>query len=81
MDDDPGNVERARSQGLKALLFLNEDQCLNDLEALLGHPITDGWGTEKKQKTLFRIAELLMTGSNGKQRSNLTGNLRMTLTN
>jgi putative hydrolase of the HAD superfamily len=52
VDDDPGNVERARSQGLKALLFLNEDQCLNDLETLLGHPITDGWGTEKKQKTL-----------------------------
>ncbi len=52
VDDDPGNVERARSQGLAALVFLNEDQCRNDLEALLGHPITDGWGGEKKQKTL-----------------------------
>jgi len=52
VDDDPGNVERAQSQGIKALLFINEDQCLNDLEALLGHPITQGWGTEKKQKTL-----------------------------
>jgi len=52
VDDDPGNVERARSQGLKALLFLNEDQCRNDLEALLGHPIDPYWGTEKKQKTL-----------------------------
>jgi putative hydrolase of the HAD superfamily len=41
IDDDPGNVERARSRGLKALLFLNEDQCVSDLEALLGHPITD----------------------------------------
>jgi len=52
VDDDPGNVERARAQGLAALVFLNEDQCLNDLETLLGHPITDGWGAEKKQKTL-----------------------------
>ena len=52
VDDDPGNVERARAQGLAALVFLNEDQCRNDLEALLGHPIDPYWGTEKKQKTL-----------------------------
>jgi len=52
VDDNQDNVERARSQGIKALLFLNEDQCRNDLEALLGHPITQGWGAEKKQKTL-----------------------------
>lgn len=42
VDDDPGNVERARSRGLKALLFQNEDQCVNDLETIIGHPIADG---------------------------------------
>ncbi len=52
IDDNQDNVERAQSQGIKAVLFLNEDQCLKDLETLLGHPITDGWGAEKKQKTL-----------------------------
>jgi epoxide hydrolase-like predicted phosphatase len=52
VDDNQDNVERAQSRGIKALLFLNEDQCLKDLEALLGHPITQGWGAEKKQKTL-----------------------------
>ena len=41
VDDDPGNVERARSRGLKALLFLDEDQCMNDLEAAVGHPILE----------------------------------------
>lgn len=41
LDDDPGNVERARSRGVKGLLFLNADQCMKDLEALLGHPIAD----------------------------------------
>jgi putative hydrolase of the HAD superfamily len=39
VDDNPGNVERARSQGLKAVLFLNEDQCMNALEDIMGHPI------------------------------------------
>ena len=39
VDDNPGNVERARSRGLKALLFLNEDQCRNELETIVGHPI------------------------------------------
>jgi putative hydrolase of the HAD superfamily len=39
VDDDPGNCERARSRGLKAVLFLNEDQCINDLEAVVGHSI------------------------------------------
>lgn len=39
VDDDPGNVERARSRGLEAFLFLNEAQCLSDLEAILGHPL------------------------------------------
>jgi putative hydrolase of the HAD superfamily len=39
VDDDPGNVERARSRGLKALLFINEDQCVSDLEAIFGHPL------------------------------------------
>lgn len=41
MDDDPDNVERARSLGFKAVLFLNEDQCMDDLEATLGHPIME----------------------------------------
>lgn len=41
VDDDPRNVERARSRGLKALLFLNEDQCVDDLEAAVGHPILE----------------------------------------
>ncbi|MCJ7664242.1 MAG: HAD family phosphatase, partial [Desulfobacterales bacterium] len=36
VDDNPGNVERARSQGLKAVLFLNEDQCMNALEDIMG---------------------------------------------
>ena len=42
VDDDPCNVERARSQGLQALLFQNEDQCVEDLKALLDHPILEG---------------------------------------
>jgi putative hydrolase of the HAD superfamily len=41
VDDDAGNVERARSQGLKALLFLNEDQCMDDIQAAVGHPILE----------------------------------------
>ena len=41
VDDDPGNVERARSRGLKGLLFLNEDQCVDGLEATVGHPILE----------------------------------------
>jgi putative hydrolase of the HAD superfamily len=41
VDDDPGNCERARSRGLTAVLFLNEDQCINDLEAAVGHPILE----------------------------------------
>jgi putative hydrolase of the HAD superfamily len=41
VDDDPGNVERARSRGLKTVLFLNEDQCITDLEAAVGHPILE----------------------------------------
>jgi putative hydrolase of the HAD superfamily len=39
IDDSSGNVERARSRGIKALLFLTEDQCVRDLEAVLGHPL------------------------------------------
>jgi len=41
VDDDPGNVERARSQGIKGVLFQSEDQCVNDLEAIVGHPILE----------------------------------------
>jgi putative hydrolase of the HAD superfamily len=41
VDDDPSNVERARSRGLKTVLFLNEDQCITDLEAAVGHPILE----------------------------------------
>jgi putative hydrolase of the HAD superfamily len=41
VDDDPGNCERARSRGLKAVQFLNEDQCIDDLEAVVGHPIVE----------------------------------------
>jgi putative hydrolase of the HAD superfamily len=39
VDDDPGNVERARSQGIKGVLFQSEDQCINDLESMVGHPL------------------------------------------
>lgn len=39
VDDDPGNVERARSRGLTAVLFLDEDQCINDVEAAVGHSL------------------------------------------
>lgn len=39
IDDSPGNVERARSRGIKAVLFQDENQCLKDLEALLGQPL------------------------------------------
>jgi putative hydrolase of the HAD superfamily len=42
VDDDPGNVERARSRGIKAMLFQNEDQCMHDLEALIGQSIIEG---------------------------------------
>jgi putative hydrolase of the HAD superfamily len=41
VDDDPGNIERARSQGIKAVLFQSEDQCVNDLESMIGHPILE----------------------------------------
>jgi putative hydrolase of the HAD superfamily len=41
VDDDPGNCERARSRGLTAVLFLNEDQCIYDLEAAVGHSILE----------------------------------------
>jgi putative hydrolase of the HAD superfamily len=41
VDDDPGNCERARSRGLTSVLFLNEDQCINDLEATVGHSILE----------------------------------------
>lgn len=41
VDDDPGNVERARSRGLTAVLFLDEDQCINDVEAAVGHPLLE----------------------------------------
>jgi putative hydrolase of the HAD superfamily len=41
VDDDPGNVERARSRGLQALLFQDEAQCIGDLEASVGHPILE----------------------------------------
>jgi putative hydrolase of the HAD superfamily len=41
VDDNPGNVERASARGIKALLFLNEDRCVKDLEAILGHPLNE----------------------------------------
>jgi putative hydrolase of the HAD superfamily len=41
VDDDPGNCERAQTRGLTAVLFLNEDQCIHDLEAAVGHPILE----------------------------------------
>jgi len=41
VDDDPGNVERARSRGLIAVLFLDEDQCIDDLETVVGHPLRE----------------------------------------
>lgn len=39
VDDDPGNVERAQSRGLKTVLFLDEDQCINEIESIVGHPL------------------------------------------
>lgn len=41
VDDDPSNVERARSRGLKGLLFRDESQFVNDLKAILGHQILE----------------------------------------
>lgn len=41
VDDDPSNVERARSRGLQGLLFRHESQFLNDLQAILGHHILE----------------------------------------
>jgi putative hydrolase of the HAD superfamily len=41
VDDDPSNVERARSRGIKAALFQDENQCVNDLESIVGHPILE----------------------------------------
>ncbi|MBN1254611.1 MAG: HAD family phosphatase [Deltaproteobacteria bacterium] len=41
VDDDQGNVERARSRGIKAVLFQNEDQCVDDLESIVGHSIME----------------------------------------
>lgn len=35
-DNDAGNVERARGQGLYAILFVDIDSCINDLEQRLG---------------------------------------------
>lgn len=42
VDDNPGNVERARSRGLKTVLFQDEDQFVDDLKTLLDHPILTG---------------------------------------
>ena len=42
VDDDPRNVERARSRGLQALLFQSEDQGVEDLQAMLDHQILEG---------------------------------------
>lgn len=39
VDDDPGNVERAQSRGLNTVLFLDEDQCINEIESSVGHPL------------------------------------------
>jgi putative hydrolase of the HAD superfamily len=41
VDDDPGNVERARSQGIKGVLFQSEDQCVDALESIVGHAILE----------------------------------------
>jgi len=41
VDDDPGNVERAHSRGLTAVLFLDEDQCINEIESIVGHPLLE----------------------------------------
>ena len=41
VDDDPGNVERAQSRGLKTVLFLEEDQCINEIESSVGHPLVE----------------------------------------
>jgi len=41
VDDDPGNVERAQSQGIKTVLFLNEDQCIDELEPMVERPLLE----------------------------------------
>lgn len=42
VDDDPGNVGRARSRGIKALVFLDEDQCIKEIESIVvGHPLPE----------------------------------------
>jgi putative hydrolase of the HAD superfamily len=41
VDDDPGNVARARSQGIKGVLFQSEDQCIDDLESMVGHTLLE----------------------------------------
>jgi putative hydrolase of the HAD superfamily len=35
IDDDPGNVERARRAGLQAIRFIDQDDCSTAIEALL----------------------------------------------
>ena len=41
VDDDPGNVERARSRGIKTVLFLDEDQCIDEIESIVGHSLCE----------------------------------------
>jgi putative hydrolase of the HAD superfamily len=41
VDDDPDNVARARSRGIKGALFRSEDQCISDLESMVGHTILE----------------------------------------
>lgn len=36
IDDDPGNVERARAAGLRSLLFTDQHSCIAELQRLLG---------------------------------------------
>ena len=36
IDDDPGNVERARAADLRSLLFTDQASCIAELRRLLG---------------------------------------------
>lgn len=39
IDDNAGHVQRAASRGLPVILFADQEQCLAELEARLGHPV------------------------------------------
>lgn len=42
IDDNAGNVERARERGMQALLFTTMSELLRELEIILGQPLGEG---------------------------------------